>query len=96
MKNQIEEMAKEICNATQKTNQGCNSICYPRGMCAHCKVMAEHLYNAGYRKSSDVAEKIFAEVEKFTYRYLNDADYSGGDLIYDLAELKKKYTEGGK
>ena len=52
---QIEEMGKELCDATQKTNQGCNSICYPRGICAHCKVMAEHLYKAGYRKASDVA-----------------------------------------
>ena len=39
----------------------------------------------------DYAREIFEEIEKFTYRYLNDDDYSGGDLIYDIAELKKKY-----
>lgn len=38
--------------------------------------------------------KIFEELDKPTYRYLNDADYAGGDLIYDIAELKNKYTEG--
>lgn len=37
--------------------------------------------------------KIFEELDKLTYRYLNDADYAGGDLIYDIAELRKKYTE---
>ena len=38
-------------------------------------------------------EKIFEEIEKLTYRYINDADYSGGDMIYDIVELRKKYTE---
>lgn len=38
-----------------------------------------------------VANNIFEEIDEFTYRYLNDADYAGGDLIYDIAELKKKY-----
>lgn len=38
-----------------------------------------------------VANNIFAEIDEFTYRYLNDADYAGGDLIYDIDELKKKY-----
>lgn len=56
--------------------------------------VAVALVNAGYRKQSEVAREIFADIEKYTYRYLNDADYSGGDLIYDIAELKKKYTEG--
>lgn len=38
-------------------------------------------------------EKIFEEIEKYTYRYLNDAHYIMGDMILDIAELKKKYTE---
>lgn len=33
---QIEEMARELCDATQKTNQGCNSICYKK-QCPFCK-----------------------------------------------------------
>lgn len=40
---------------------------------------------------NDVAAEIFKEIDKFTYRYLNDSDYSGGDMIYDIAELKEKY-----
>lgn len=94
---QIEEMARDLCNATQKTNQGCNSICYPRGMCAHCKVMAEHLYDAGYRKASEVAEEIADFIwEKdiagtllpINGRYLSKQEF--------LSELKKKYTESGR
>ena len=96
---QIEEMAKEICNATQKTNQSCNSICFPRGMCAHCKVMAEHLYNASYRKASDLAEEIFAEIDKLLTRIITD-DEDGTQFIgVDMQKyyaLKKKYTEVAK
>ena len=57
---------------------------------------AEKLAEKGYRKQGEVAMEIFADIEKFTYRYLNDVDYAGGDLIYDLAELKKKYIEKGE
>ena len=56
--------------------------------------VAEVLVNAGYRKASEVAREIFEEIDEIAYRYLNDADYSGGDMIYDLNELKKKYQEG--
>ena len=101
---QIEEMARELCDATQKTNQGCNSICYPRGMCAHCKVMAEHLYNAGYRKASEVAEEIFGEIDKILShkRDFNCSEIAFGyewalaEVRRQYAELKKKYTEGGE
>ena len=37
------------------------------------------------------AKEIFEEIDKFVYRYLNDADYSGGDMIYDITELKRKH-----
>ena len=90
---QIEEMAKELCDAMQKTNQGCNSICYPRGMCAHCKVMAEHLYNAGYRKSTEVAEEIFEEIDKLL---AVDRNGNANLDVRDLAKLKNKYTESGR
>ena len=48
---------------------------------------AEQLYNAGYRKASEVAREIFEELEKagiFAYRYPI------------IAELKKKYEESEK
>lgn len=40
---------------------------------------------------TEVATKIFEDIDRFIYRYLNDADYSGGDMIYDITELKNKY-----
>ena len=39
----------------------------------------------------DAVTEIFKEIDKLIYRYLNDADYAGGDLIYDIADLKNKY-----
>ena len=86
---QIEEMAKEMCNATQKTNQSCNSICFPRGMCAHCKVMAEHLYNAGYRKSTEVAEEIFGEIEKQLAMYSHLHRYAD-----EARQITEEYADG--
>ena len=40
-----------------------------------------------------VAREIFEGIEKLTYRLLNDNHYIVGDMIWDIAELKKKYTE---
>ena len=45
------------------------------------------------KAKADVAQAIFDNVDEIAYRYLNDSDYSAGDMIYDLNELKKKYTE---
>lgn len=58
---EIEEMAKIIC------------LSYGKGECRECydyedcqvTSEAERLYNAGYRKSTDVAEEIFAEIERY-------------------------------
>ena len=50
---QIEEMAKDICVAEQKTNYSCTEKCKKQGICAYCKVIAETLYEAGYRKQSE-------------------------------------------
>lgn len=48
------------------------------------------------KAKADVTWAIFDNVDEIAYRYLNDADYSAGDMIYDLNELKKKYTEGNQ
>lgn len=57
--------------------------------------MALMLYNAGYRKSTDLAEEIFAEIEKETEigRIMNACAIVSLDA---LSELKKKYTESEK
>ena len=39
----------------------------------------------------EVAKEIFEEIEKLTYRLLNDADYTMGDIVYDITGLKNKY-----
>lgn len=62
--------------------------------------MALMLYNAGYRKSTDVAKKIFAEIEV----WLDGSRYSLAEMVWgikhSIEELKKKHikeiTEEGK
>lgn len=39
----------------------------------------------------EIAKEIFEEIEKLTYKLLNDADYTMGDIVYDITELKNKY-----
>jgi hypothetical protein len=56
---------------------------------------AEALYNAGYRKASEVAEEIFAELRKSAYSERGFSVISS-DIEDFIAELKKKYTEEGK
>ena len=58
--------------------------------------IANEIYKKGYRKASDVAEEIFAEINKLAYRFMNDKHYIFGDMINDLYELEKKYTENKK
>jgi hypothetical protein len=90
---QIEEMARDICECYN--NDG---TCYydgkPCDLKCDCFTDAQYLYQKGYRKSTDHAEEIFAEIEKIL-----DEKFSinhGVVLISkeEFAELKKKYTEG--
>ena len=39
----------------------------------------------------EIAKEIFEELDKLTYRLLNDADYTIGDIVYDITKLKNKY-----
>ena len=71
--------------------------------------IGEQIYNAGYRKSTDVAEEIFAEIERAFFKHYDEqVTYSSPTLPYhsreavgfslnvlfmEIAELKKKYTE---
>lgn len=87
---QIEEMAKAIDKSYWRIEQdftGCH---------INSTEIAKALYNAGYRKSTDFAEEIFAEIDKVVYQLMNNLNYSIGDTVYDIAELKKKYTEEEK
>ena len=52
---------------------------------------AEKLTAKGYRKSTDVAEEIFAEIEKITVKYRHGYEFDS-----HMYELKKKYIGEGK
>jgi hypothetical protein len=88
---QIEEIAIKIgvpaCKKTGCINCAVNDNCIWRHQ-------AERLYKSGYRKTSDVVEKIFAEIEKLIVRrMIADSALIDDRLITDIAELKKKYDE---
>lgn len=78
---QIKEMAKAIEEARIKATDTTNSMNYGFG-----GWYAKELYNAGYRKASDVAREIFEEIERETKNH---------GITYTqrkIDELKKKYT----
>ena len=87
---QIEEMAKAVCHLDRTCDECMTSF--------ECKAMiyAKRFYNAGYRKASEVAREIFEEIDRMIYKVLNDRHYIMGDMCWEVAELKKKYTEGGE
>ena len=89
---QIEEMAKPLNEATFGVNKHiiADHIHKPEAI----EEIAIHLYNAGYRKTTDVAEEIFAEIEK----HFLSGTTSLGLSLYSIGsgtyiKLKKKYTE---
>jgi hypothetical protein len=73
---QIKEMAREI------------DKWYPNAKITN-RFLSESLYNAGYRKSTDVAREIFEDVEK----HLKNLGRTGyvGNMSGILAELRKKH-----
>lgn len=44
---------------------------------------------------TEVAREIFAEIDIPLKRFMNEHDYSLGNLIFDVAELKNKYIKDG-
>lgn len=85
---QIEEMAKISCDS----NIGgiCKFDGKPCDMDCSQGRSITRLYNADYRKASEVASEIFEEIEKVVNSALcvDITDWSA------FNELKKKYTEG--
>ena len=81
---QIEEMEKII--------QPIIDNCWAKDWFPNGDEIAEALYNAGYRKASDVAREIFEEIEKLiVLRMIPDMALIDDRLITDIVELKKKY-----
>ena len=90
---QIEEMADILANGCKMG--GCEECRYSEGVYPECalKYTAEQLYNAGYRKASDLAEEIFAEINDLRDKYaMGDIEYP--DFQFELGKIEKKYTEG--
>ena len=88
---QIDEMAKIMCNCYDSGN------CKMHGKLCDLKCIsgfnALGLYNAGYRKIYDVAEEIFAEIEKIKKRLRkrqNECDKEAKKAGWYL-EVRKEY-----
>ena len=89
MNKQIEEMEALVCR-----NCACRreeiADCHLSGVfCDKCKRTAEAIYNAGYRKASEVAREIFAEIDALHIHT------SSAYVWKRYAELKKKYESEG-
>lgn len=80
---QIKEIAFELENHTYMSQ-------------FQAEIASRMLYTLGYRKTSEVAREIFDEIDRMIYKVLNDRHYIMGDMCYEVAELKKKYTEEWK
>ena len=89
MNKQIEEMAKAIMKHCKIDNQ-CGSCHW--STCNEC--LADVLYNAGYRKASEVAREIFEEIESLLKDYDLRKFEIYTSLFFRISELKKKYMEG--
>lgn len=109
-RDQIEKMAKVICKSKNPDKDKDCPKCVFDCMC-DIQDGCEALLDEGYRKASDVAEEIFAEIEKIIDMHYNNHIFGNNDLddlehdaiinfsddiTCDIDELKKKYTEEGK
>ena len=98
---QIEEMAKEIKAMSHCEGYADDRGCYYANSCTACKEAnakqstekAKRLYNAGYRKQSEVTREIFEEINAIKKEY-SSGDIDGNELYIRLHMLEKKYTEG--
>ena len=86
---QIEKMAVIL------TDGGCTKCNCDENRKFDCLPMynAELLYNAGYRKQSEVVKEIFEEIDNIIYNLRDSPFYLSSDAVDELTELKKKYTE---
>lgn len=91
---QIEEMAKDLC----RLDRECDTCPFKkRGIECNPRHNAKRAIDKGYRKSTDVAEEIFAEIEKIAMHGTTPYGLclmSMGEVAF--AKLKKKYTESEK
>ena len=84
MNKRIEEMAKTLCGQKEHSCAECDS-------CDLCEFWLEAsiLYANGYRKATDVAREIFADIYEDCFDQFGYIDYRV------IAELRKKYESEG-
>lgn len=96
-----DKQIEEMCEVLRKNAESCKTCnWYAEGLCiGNCELaednqtVCETLYNAGYRKSTELAEEIFAEIDEelnFVKRAFPLSPITN-HIIYVFAELKKKY-----
>ena len=88
MNKQIKELARDLCECMPFV--ACDENMHNCESCPN-KEMAEYLYNAGYRKQSEVAREIFTEIEKCFFEELvgcSEAKILDEEMF---TELKEKY-----
>jgi hypothetical protein len=105
MEKQIEEMAKVLgeiqeFGINRPRDEERYPVLYPSN-----KEVADYLISKGYRKYTDVAREIFAEIERLLDNHhsaclpvgaIEAYTYYEGGLGDSIAELKKKYESEGK
>ena len=96
---QIEEIVKDFCPLYQEYGscKQCNQYLDIDDEPCYYGCVANIIIDYDYRKSTVLAEEIFAEIDKIVSRQYNRSLFGIAiDITPDLAELKKKYTEEGK
>ena len=97
---QIEEMAKvmnECCNRYDEQGNHLGNKCFEcecwcdtnHICCSYNRKEAEALYNAGYRKASEVAEEIFEEIDDLLYK--DERDYDDLMESETVSEIYQEY-----
>ena len=90
---QIEEMYKDIYAAIE--HNSVIDITHGGYIGINTDGLTRELYDDGYRKASDVAEEIFAEIDKLLRQHRIEFDMSCVDFYFEkhYAAIKKKYTQ---
>ena len=87
---QIDEMAKDICGL----GRDCHGCTASMSYICKAKKYAERAYDKGYRKASEVAEEIFAEMREELVRYLMLNENIAIKCKEENGELNAEYWKG--
>ena len=103
LEKQIEEMAKSLCKYSL-TEYCASGRCENPNCLVNAKAL-EALYNAGYRKASEIARRIIAEIDDALHNMATEYANAGHHEYFAVCEMvyhnvirpvEKKYTEGKK